>query len=479
MKLRNLAASLIAAGLIGSTVGYSAATLPFTHTAASTANAVSAGIASNATALPNFAALVAKYGLAVVNISVTEEALAVPSEMPQLDPDDPFYPFFKRFQIPVPRQMPVRGIGSGFIVRSDGVILTNAHVVDGAKEVDVKLTDKRELKAKVIGVDRRSDVAVLKVDAQNLPTVKLGKAADVKVGQWVVAIGSPFGFENSVTQGIVSAKFRNLPDETYVPFIQTDVPVNPGNSGGPLVDLNGDVVGINSQIYSHSGGYEGLSFAIPIDIAVNVENQLLQHGKVTRGRLGVTIQAVTQGLADSFGLDKPTGALVSTVEPGSAAASAGLRSGDVILKLNDKDVADAGQLPAEVAAMKPGTSVKLEVLHKGARRNINVTLGELKDTQVAAADAGVRGHGRLGLAVRPLTPEERSEAGDNGGVLVEEASGAAARAGIQPGDVIVSVNGTSIKSAKQLRELVRKAGHRIALLVQRDEVKIFVPMDLG
>jgi serine protease Do len=264
-----------------------------------------------------------------------------------------------------------------------------------------------------------------------------------------------------------------------VPFIQTDAAVNPGNSGGPLFDLQGNVIGINSQIYSQSGGYEGLSFAIPIDIAVNVEDQLLHNGKVTRGRLGVTIQALTQGLADSFGLDKPAGALVSAVEPRSPAARAGLRAGDVILKLNGREVTDSGQLPAEIAAMKPGTTVRLEVLQKGMRDDVNVTVGELKDTQVASADMGTPGHGRLGLTVRPLTPEERSEAGDNGGVLVEEASGAATRAGIRPGDVIVSVNGTPIKSAQQLRELVRKAGHRIALLVQRDDVKIFVPVDLG
>jgi len=302
MKLKTITISLISAGLVGAgAIGYSARTaslgLQYPPAMAQAPVGMLATSGNSANALPDFTALAAKYGPAVVNVTVTSEAkpAAAMPEMPQLDPDDPFYQFFKRFQAPVPRgEVPIRGVGSGFIVTSDGVVLTNAHVVDSAKDVDVKLTDKREFKARVVGVDKQSDIAVLKIDAKDLPTVKLGNPADLKVGEWVVAIGSPFGFENTVTQGIVSAKWRTLPDETYVPFIQTDVPVNPGNSGGPLFNLKGEVVGINAQIYSHSGGYEGLSFAIPIDIAANVEHQILQHGRVTRGHLGIAVQDVTQ-----------------------------------------------------------------------------------------------------------------------------------------------------------------------------------------
>ena len=327
----------------------------------------------------------------------------------------------------------MHGQGSGFIISPDGRILTNAHVVDGAQEVTVKLTDKREFKAKVVGVDRKSDVAVLKIEATNLPTVKFGNPAEAKVGEWVLAIGSPFGFENSVTAGIVSAKGRALPDEGLVPFIQTDVAVNPGNSGGPLFNLKGEVIGINSQIFSRTGGYEGLSFAVPIDVAVKVQDQLVAHGKVTRGRLGVMIQNVNQALAESFGLSKPMGALVSSVEKGSPAEKAGVEPGDVIVKLNGKDVADSAELPAQVADIKPGGTAKLEVIRKGKSQELNVTVGETKDGKVAANDAGQQEPGRLGVAVRPLDPDEQRQAGVKGGVLVEEATGAAARAGIQPG----------------------------------------------
>jgi serine protease Do len=486
MNAKSLAASLIAAGLIGSTVGYSAATLDLSSTVRPFARQVQRSTPvvtgpGTASALPDFSALVEKYGDAVVNITVSAPAPAgqsVPG-IPQPDPDDPFYQFFKRFQMPPPRPVPMQGEGSGFIVRSDGVILTNAHVVDGAKEVDVKLTDRREFKAKVLGVDKLSDIAVIKVDAKNLPTATLGDPSKVKVGDWVAAIGSPFGFENSVTQGIVSAKARTLPDETYVPFIQTDVAVNPGNSGGPLFDLDGSVIGINSQIYSRSGGYEGLSFAIPIDIAVNVENQILGHGKVTRGRLGVTIQDVTQALADSFGLAGPSGALISSVDPDSPAAKAGLEAGDVIVKLNGEPVTVSGRMPAEVARMKPGTVVEIQVLHKGVKKDVEVKLGELKDTQIAATEA-TEGHpGHLGLTVRPLTPDERSGVGESHGLLVENVAGAAARAGIQPGDVILSVNGADVRTARQLRELAAKGGKHVALLVDRDGQKLFVPVDAG
>jgi len=484
MKPNRLVMSLLSAGIVGAgTIGYAVGANSLFTSAAAMNQPVARISAStpSASALPSFNWIVAKYGPAVVNISVTGEAqaAAVP-QMPQVDPDDPFYPFFKRFQTPAPRdEVPVHGMGSGFIVSPDGIILTNAHVVNGAKEVQVKLTDKREFKAKVIGVDHQSDVAVLKIDARDLPTVKLGNTDELSVGDWVVAIGSPFGFENSVTQGIVSAKSRSLPDETYVPFIQTDVPVNPGNSGGPLFDMQGEVVGINSQIYSHTGGYEGLSFAIPMNIATNVEQQILATGHVTRAHLGVTIQDVTQGLADSFGMKKPEGALISNVEREGPAARAGLETGDVILKFNGEPISSSAQLPVQVSNVKPGTTVTLQVLHKGETRDVEVTLGKLDNATVAQAAQGAPSDGRLGLTVRPLTPEERQQSGDRSGLLVENATGAAADAGIHPGDIVVAVNGTPVHSAGQLQELAAKAGKHVALLVHRNDMKIYVPLDLS
>jgi serine protease Do len=397
-----------------------------------------------------------------------------------MDPNDPFFQFFRQFKIPMPRgDVPVQGVGSGFIVSPDGVILTNAHVVAGATDVTVKLTDKRELKAKVIGVDKPSDVAVLKIDARNLATVKLDPVDDVKVGEWVVAIGSPYGFENSVTSGIVSAKSRTLPDESYVPFIQTDVAVNPGNSGGPLFNLKGEVIGINSQIFTRSGGYQGLSFAIPISIALNVKDQLLQHGSVTRGRLGVTIQDVNQALAESFGLKRPGGALISSVEKDSAAAKAGLEPGDVILRYNDRDITSSGELPVLVNNSAPGSRARLEVVRKGKTTHIDVTVGEMKTVNVESVDVAGQNHGRLGLVVRPLDPDERIQASVTGGLLVEDVTGPAAKAGIQPGDVILSFNNIPVTSAGQLQGLLAKAGKHVALLVKREDAKIFVPVDLS
>jgi serine protease Do len=481
MKRKSLVASLIAAGLIGSAaIGYTAGGNGPLAAPAVTSPPVAESTASSS--LPAFGWIAAKYGPAVVNVSVTGTARATDEtpQMPQLSPDDPFYQFFKRFQTPMPRgEVPMHGLGSGFIVSSDGVILTNAHVVDGAKEVQVKLTDRREFPAKVIGVDRQSDVAVIKIDARDLPTVKIGSADDLKVGEWVLAIGSPFGFENTVTQGIVSAKSRSLPSDTYVPFIQTDVPVNPGNSGGPLFNTKGEVVGINSQIFSHSGAYEGLSFAIPIDIATHVQQQIVATGHVTRGHLGVTVQEVTQSLADSFGLKQPEGALVGSVEPGGPAAKAGLRSGDVILKFNGTPVTSSNQLPLQVADLKPGTVANVQVWRHGSTRNLEVTLGTLSDNIVAEAGSATQDHGRLGLSVRPLTPDERQQSGDASGLMVEQASGAAAAAGIQPGDVIIAMNGTPVKSAAQLRELVKRAGKHVALLVQRNAAELYVPLDLS
>ncbi len=430
-------------------------------------------------ALPDMRSIVASNAPAVVNISVTGTR-KTSAAFPQLDPDDPFYQFFRRFGGQMPREStPTQGLGSGFIVSADGTILTNAHVVEDAEEVTVKLNDKREFKAKVLGADKASDVAVLKIDAKNLPTVRIGSSTGTQVGEWVLAIGSPFGFESSASAGIVSAKSRTLPDGSYVPFIQTDVAVNPGNSGGPLFNMNGEVIGINSQIYSRSGGYQGLSFAIPIEVAMNVERQIVATGKVQRGKLGVSIQEVNQALADSFGLGKPAGALVSSVEKGSPAAKAGLEPGDVILGIDGKSVASAGDLPAAVALKKPGESARLQVWRKGGTRDIEVKVGSFAEEKVAAAETPSADKGRLGVAVRPLTPDEKRQAEVKGGVIVEQANGAAARAGIRPGDIILSVNGQPIDSVEQLRGIIAKSGKKAAILVERGDSRIFVPVDLG
>jgi serine protease Do len=488
MRQKMLVRSLVAAGAlsVAALAGY--ATLgasPLHGAVAAPAPAAAAAASAQPAApvgLPNFTSIVQQHGPAVVNISVTSklEKTAFNPDRSRLDPDDPFSQFFRQFGMPQPRnETPMRGLGSGFIVSPDGVILTNAHVVADASNVTVKLTDRREYKAKVVGLDKASDVAVLKIDAKNLPAVKLPAADEVKVGEWVLAIGSPYGFENTVTAGIVSAKARALPDGSYVPFIQTDVAVNPGNSGGPLFNMKGEVIGINSQIYSRSGGSQGVSFAIPIELALNVENQILKTGKVTRAQLGVTIQDVNQGLADSFGLKKPSGALVSSVADDSPAAKAGLQPGDVITRYNGADVMSSSELPVLVARAAPGSTAKIEVLRNGESRQFNATLGEAKGARAAAADTSSENHGRLGIAARPLSREERKQAGVSGGVVVEDSIGAAANAGIQSGDVILSLNGTPVKSVEELRALVSKAGKKIALLVLRDDARIFVPVDLG
>ncbi len=431
--------------------------------------------------LPDFTVLVDQQGPAVVNISVqagTKTSARGPA-MPGLDPDDPFQQFFRGFPGQGHGAMPMRGEGSGFIVSEDGVILTNAHVVADADKVKVKLKDRREFEAKVLGQDEASDVAVLKIDAQHLPTVRLGNPADLKVGEWVVAIGAPFGFDNSVTAGIVSALGRNLPDDAYVPFIQTDVAVNPGNSGGPLFNLAGEVVGINSQIYSRSGGYQGVSFAIPIDVAMNVSRQLQANGHVTRGRLGVGIQEVDDALAGTFGLDTPRGALVTSVEPDSPAAAAGLEAGDVILAFGKRPVETAGQLPSMVAASTPGKAVELELWRDKASRKVSIRPGSKDSGEVVAnADASPES-GRLGLMVRPLSAEEQREIDVTDGLVVEDANGAAAEAGIRRGDVVLSANGKPTHSVEDLRKVVSGAKKNVALLVQRGDARIFVPVQLG
>ena len=389
--------------------------------------------------------------------------------------------FFGPFPNMPQQQMPQASQGSGFIIKADGYILTNAHVVAGAQDVTVKLTDKREFKAKVVGADPRTDVALIKVDAKDLPTVNVGDPSRVKVGQWVAAIGSPFGFENSISAGIVSAKGRSLPDETYVPFIQTDVAVNPGNSGGPLFNLGGEVVGINSQIYSRTGGYMGLSFAIPIDIAMDVANQLQGHGKVTRGRIGVQIQELSADLAKSFGLKEPKGALVSSVEKDGPADKAGFKTGDVILEFNGKSVSDSRELPLVVGAVKPGSESTAKIWREGKEQTLRVTVGELQPEKVAAAAGAPAETGKLGLAVQDLTPQQRQQLEVKGGVLVGGVGGPAARAGIQEGDVVIAINGEQVDSVKQFKGLVDKApnGKPVALLIQRGEARLYVPVMVG
>ena len=446
------------------------------------ATAISQPVMAAAAALPDMSGIVARNSPSVVNISVsgTRKGSAVDSWHPQLDNDESLQEFFRRFQGPQKRDnAPVRGLGSGFIVSADGTILTNAHVVDGAEEVIVKLTDKREFKAKVLGLDTASDVAVLKIDARDLPAVKIGTAANTRVGEWVLAIGSPFGFESSASAGIVSAHSRSLPDGSYVPFIQTDVAVNPGNSGGPLFNMAGEVIGINSQIYSRSGGYQGVSFAIPIEVAMNVERQIVTHGKVQRGRLGVSIQEINQSLADSFGLKKPAGALVGSVDKDSPAAKAGLEPGDVILAINGKEISSSSELPAIVSAMTPGAQAKLQVWRKGGTRDVDVQVGKFSDDKLASSDTPEAAKGRLGVVVRPLTPEEQRRADVSNGVVVENVAGAAAKAGIKAGDIVLSVNGEAITSTEQLRNLITKAEKRVAILVDRGNSRIFIPVDLG
>ena len=478
-----LVLAMLASGVIGA-AGFGALSSTHASSAATTAPALVAAAAAPAVTTPDFAQITAQHGAAVVNISVAGTSKASGGGL-ELDPSDPFSDFFRQFPGPRgrggPQQgMPTRGQGSGFIVSADGTILTNAHVVQDATEVTVKLTDRREFKAKVLGSDPRTDVAVIKIEAKGLPTVTLGSTRSLRVGEWVLAIGSPFGLENTVTAGVVSAKGRTLPDDSFVPFIQTDVAVNPGNSGGPLFNARGEVVGINSQIYSRTGGYQGLSFAIPIEIATKVKDQIVSTGKVSHARLGVSIQEVNQAFADSFKLDKPEGALISSVEAESPAEKAGLKSGDVIRKVNGQPVIASGDLPAVIGQSTPGEKVTLDVWRQGRNEVIQATLGGAKDkaTQTAKAE-GEPGKGKLGLALRPLQPQEKQSSGLSGGLLIEQAAGPSAKAGVQPGDVLIAVNDTPVRSVEQVRELVGKNGKTVALLIQRGENKIFVPVQVG
>ena len=438
------------------------------------------------TVLPDFAQITALMGPAVVNISVSGTVkVGNRMQVPQgMDPDDPFFQFFRRFQGPQgqgQQQREIHGQGSGFIVSADGIILTNAHVVRNANEVTVKLTDRREFRAKVLGSDPKTDIAVLRIDAKNLPIVKMGDAKSLRVGEWVLAIGSPFGFENSVTAGVVSAKGRALPDENgnLVPFIQTDVAVNPGNSGGPLFNSRGEVIGINSQIFSQTGGYQGLSFAIPIDVARRVEQQIVATGHAQHARLGVTIQDVNQSFADSFKLERPAGALVSSVEEGAAGAKAGLKPGDVILELNGQPINASSELPAMLGESQPGSTVKLTIWRNGKRDTLTAKLGAISDKAVQVAEDKSSKGGKLGLSLRDLQPEEKRVSGLREGLVIEDVSGAAAKAGVQAGDVLLAVNGTPVSSVEQVRGAVEGADKSVALLVQRGKQRIFVPVRIG
>jgi serine protease Do len=437
--------------------------------------------------LPDFTGLVEHYGPAVVNVQVTEGRTRTRGGTEEFGQNDPFGDFFRRFGIPngqgqgQPRnQPPARGVGSGFIVTPDGYIMTNAHVVRDASEVVVRMTDRREYTAKVIGMDDRTDVAVIKIDGKNLPTVRIGDPQNLRPGQWVVAIGSPFGMENSVTAGIVSATSRTLPSETYVPFIQTDVAVNPGNSGGPLFNLSGEVVGINSQIYSQSGGYMGLSFAIPIDVANDVRNQLVTKGKVTRGMIGVELKPMDATLAEAFGLDRPHGALVNNLTPGGPAEKAGVKEGDIIMGVDGRKIESDIQLPAIISAIQPGKDTQLEIWRDRNLRKITVRVTEYKEKgETSTSEPGNRGGSAaqpssLGLSVRPLLPEEKQQVDTEGSLVVEDVSGAAEKAGVMPGDIILGVNGVRVKTAADLTAAVKRAGKTAALKIQRGDQQQFI-----
>jgi serine protease Do len=443
--------------------------------------------------LPDFTDLVEKQGAAVVNISTTQTVRGnrMFPQFPDIDEDDPMFEFFKRF-IPrqpggpgIPREFQNKSLGSGFIISTDGYVLTNAHVVEAADEILVKLNDKRELKAKVIGTDKRTDIALIKIEATGLPKVTLGDPGKLKVGEWVVAIGSPFGFESSVTAGIVSAKGRSLPQENFVPFIQTDAAINPGNSGGPLFNMKGEVVGINSQIYSRTGGYMGLAFAIPIDVAMEVQNQLRASGRVSRGRIGVVIQEVTKELADSFGLAKPAGALVNAVEKGGPAEKAGVEAGDIILKFEGKAVTTSSDLPRIVGGTKPGSKVSIQVWRKSGTRDLTVTVGEIPEEKVAQ-----RGQKRprpaeiaankLGLVLSELTAEQKKELRIADGLLVEDVRGNGGRTDLRPGDVILALvhkgSSTEVRSVEQFNRLLAQfdKASTITLLVRRGEMQTYI-----
>jgi serine protease Do len=517
MKLNPLNATLVAAGVLamGTAGAFSlkplwpskqetkaeASNTPAPVTVAAAPNATTAAAAAMAPVapipaqgvVPNYRAIFAQAGPAVVGVTVSgvhklsAEEQQLPQGLPPGYENDPFFQFFRGLPgMPNqrgrggPPSQQFRGQGSGFIVSADGLILTNAHVVREAKEVTVKLSDRREFSAKVLGADPTTDVAVLRITAKDLPTVRLGNPKQLEVGDPVMAIGAPFGFEQTATQGIVSAKGRSLPGDSVVPFIQTDAAVNPGNSGGPLFDGSGAVVGINAQIYSQSGGYQGLSFAIPIDVALKVKDQIVATGKATHGRLGVSVQDVNQSLAESFGMKRPDGALVASVARNSAAAKAGLKPGDVITEVNGEPIVRSGSLSSVIGMASPGETVKLKVWRDKSALDIEAKLGGVEDNKdtASASDPAERGS-QLGLALRPLSRDERRQIESEGGLVVENVTGPAARAGIEPGDVLIAINGRPVTSVEQVKSVMAAKPRSVALLVERDGERIFVPVNLG
>ncbi len=501
MQLKKVTYALIAAGVgAGVATGYShfdARALSSAQAATSPAGVIAPAVAATAAAnLPDFSALVERAGPSVVNISVVSSGKkgrqAMPDGDDEDDDDEGGIPpggippeFFKRFGIPnapggrMQPQPQMRGLGSGFIVSPDGYIVTNAHVVDGASEVTVKLTDRREFTAKVIGTDKRTDIALIKIDATNLQALDLNANPAIKRGEWVIAIGSPFGFESSVSAGVISGVHRALPNGQMVPFIQTDVAVNPGNSGGPLLNAAGQVVGVNSQIYSRSGGYMGLSFAIPADIAAKVADQLKSTGKVAHGRLGVGIQGIDQTLAQSFGLKDSGGALIGSVEKNSPAEKAGFKQGDVIRSIDGVAVIDSTDVTSRIGNAKPGTKLSVGVWRDGKAETLSATVGAFDDGKVAKAEVdSVEPKGKLGVAVRPLSPEEQKSSG-KAGLVVEKSGGAAAKAGVQPGDLIVGVGSSKVTTLDELRTQVDKAGKTAALLIEREGRQIYVPVKIS
>jgi serine protease Do len=463
---------------------------------------LAAGVASvqaqTAQSLPDFTELVEKYGPAVVNIRTSARVSAQSGQgLPELDENDPMFEFFRRFfppgqpGRPTPpgpqprgprggdREVP-RGLGSGFVITSDGYVLTNHHVVDGADEIVITMSDRREFKAKLIGSDRRTDVALVKVEATGLPTVRVGDPNKTKVGEWVIAIGSPFGLDNTVTAGIVSAKGRETGE--YLPFIQTDVAVNPGNSGGPLINMRGEVIGINSQIFTTSGSYAGISFAIPIDEAMNVQDQLRTSGRVIRGRIGVSIGEVSKDVADGIGLGRPHGAFVSNVERDSPADKAGVEAGDVILRFNGRDVERSSDLPRIVGGTKPGTKAPMQLFRKGKTMELQVTVAELPADKAQARRNGnekpapAEKANALGLVVSDVPADKLKELRIRGAVQVDSVDGPAARVGVRPGDLILAVNNTEVTNSKQFNDLVAKLDvkSKVLLLVRRGDQSTFL-----
>jgi len=437
-------------------------------------------------ALPDFTRLVEDQGRAVVNIRTVQTVREMVRDVPQGLENDPFAEFFRRFAPPQLREYQAGGMGSGFILSADGYVLTNAHVIADADEMIVTLGDKREFKARVVGSDARTDVALIKIDATGLPAVKLGKVDQLKVGEWVLAIGSPFGLDNTVTSGIVSAKGRHLPDESYVPFIQTDAAVNPGNSGGPLFNLKGEVVGINSQIYSRSGGFMGISFAIPIDVALEVADQLKKEGKVSRSRIGVSIQDVSKELAASFGMTQPAGALITSVDKDGPAGKAGIRAGDVVLQVGAQPVDKSEDLPRLLGSVRPGSRIELAVWRNRAAIKVALVTAEMQDEDPRTAERAYKGKQgeqeevgtSTGLALQAVQPAVLQKLGVRFGLAVRSARGPALKAGMQQGDIIVGVGGEDLQNVRQLVQAIQavKPGEVLALRVLRDGAPLFIAL---